>query len=54
VAAPTAAIAIAADATGRSRIMLMVMSLMPVAARCFCPSLRAPYNGVKAAMVWGR
>jgi hypothetical protein len=44
VAAPTAAIAIVADATGRDRIMLIVISLMPTppapARRCtpsMCP-----------------
>jgi hypothetical protein len=57
VAAPTAAIAIVADATGRDRIMLIVISLMPTPpapARGCAPSISASYNDAKAAMVWGR
>jgi hypothetical protein len=54
VAAPTAAIAIAADATGRARIVLTVISLMPSRSCRRLLPIDVPYNDAKAAMVWGR
>ena len=56
VTAPTTAMAIAAEETGRERIMLVVISLMPrraVARRGLTAYLR-PYNDGNTAMVWGR
>src|SRR5262245_60537708 len=55
VTAPTTAMAIAAEETGRDRIIVVVISLMPrraLARRSWNAYLR-PYSDGKAAMVWG-